>query len=107
MKEVAELAVPGATRLMSRLGVHPPATDDFVARHLRFNQMVVDSGGSRSSLLGSQPFLPDLFHHLRVDRPVLLHEVCEQAGEAIVLIPVHAADFLDDRVFAHGSPPSS
>src|SRR5258706_12480967 len=57
-------------------------------------------------LCGRMPLPACLFHHLRVDRPVLLHEVCEQAGEAIVLIPGHAADFLADRILAHGSPPS-
>jgi hypothetical protein len=49
--------------------------------------------------------LPDLFHHLRVDRPVLPLEVCEQPGEALMLIPVHAANFLNDRILAHGAPP--
>jgi len=34
---------------------------------------------------------------------MLLHELREQDGEAIVLIPVHAADFLAAGICAHGS----
>jgi hypothetical protein len=48
LKDARELAMSDVMRRLSRLGNHTTAADDFVARHLRFNQMIVDSRSQRA-----------------------------------------------------------